>query len=128
MPKGVTLRKEQITYNSPYRLRVTAEPVGDGDANIFVYLKRTDDPNSPSTDARFDHVAVPSDLEEVPVGLPLVGASELFFRLNTVDILVRDVDELKDIWNTLKSHTALLVESLAQIQTLTETAEVAVSF
>lgn len=126
--RSLTLHKNQITFNSPYRMQVTASAVGDVDPNIFVYLQRVDDPNSDVTSSRFDHVAVPSDLEDFPIGSPIVGAPELFFRLSTVDFLVRDVNDLQEIWETLKSHTAMLYESLEQIQTLTQTAEITVTF
>ena len=110
-----------------YRLVVVATAQGV-DAAIFVYLQTTKDPNTNVPIGEFDHIATPSDLEEVPVGAPLPDAPALFFRLDSVDFVIRSITELESIWNEIVREVRLLGDALKQLRSLQTTDVVTVEF
>jgi hypothetical protein len=101
-----------------YRLKVTATGTDDVDTSIFVYLSRTLDPTEGTKESRFDHIASPADLEDFPVGAADVDAPQAFFRLDSVDLLLRSSDELASTWEDIVEDVRSLAASLANLEAL----------
>lgn len=105
--------------NSPHSMTVTVTASDNLDPNVFVFLRLLSEPLQPTEPRyRFDHIAAPADLEEVPVGRSLSDVPARFYRTNAATFRVRSTAELDRIWSTLRTEMALLSRSLQDIQLL----------
>jgi len=94
-----------------YRLIVEVTEAESMPKEIFVYRAQMLDPFTRQQKAEFDHVAMPSDIEEVPV-YGVTQESPLLLRLPTLDVLYRDKDELEQHWQDLQADVRFLVRQL----------------
>jgi len=110
-----------------YRLVVTATAHENVDPAIFVYLQLPPEAEAAQS-ARFDHIASPSDLEDIPVGAPLPDATERFFRLDSVDLVLRSADERAEVWDDIVADARLLVQALENIDVVVADTPTTIAF
>jgi hypothetical protein len=86
-----------------YRVKITCTSFSGGpDAGVFCYKRVSDGA------AMFSHVASYADMEDFALGAP-VDASAPFFRLDTADLVFRDVDEREETVSLVISDLDILV-------------------
>lgn len=117
---GIELTREMGTYdvdNRPqaWRMRITVTDTHGVSPNIFVYQRKTPDPETGEQVDTFESVASPVDLEEYPAGEPTPGTEPQFYRLSEVDLLARNRDLLDGTWNLMVEDRDELLRTLASI-------------
>jgi hypothetical protein len=92
--------------------------------NIFVYQLKPAVGAEGDPVSVFTNIASPSDLEEYGVGLPVADPARPFYRLDSADLVFRNVELLEDAWAAIKNDIDELVRSLDHMDALAPTEEV----
>jgi len=108
------ITEDQIGTIEGYRLTVEISEASEMPKEIFVYRAQMMDPFTRLQKAEFEHVAMPSDLEETPIN-GVTEDSPLLFRLSTLDVLYRDKEELEQHWQDLQVDIQFLVSQLNRL-------------
>ena len=114
-------------HTMAYRLEILVEAEGV-DPEIFMYTRQPLDPATNTTGDRFIHIATPTDLEEYPTGLPDPTTRFPFFRLASVDLIFRSLDQLEETWDGIVDDVTKLTEALALLQLLSAEEMVTINF
>jgi hypothetical protein len=90
------------------RLRVTATGLEDVDSEIFLHQQ---DWTTGGQHTDFVGVATKTDMDAYPVG---EANQEIgpYYRLNQLDVILRDPEDANEIWEEIKVATSRLVEAL----------------
>ncbi len=99
-----------------YRMLVSATNAAGGLPNeIFVYQRVS--AGLTYTD-QFTNIASPADITEYPVGSP-VSSEVPFFRLDSIDLVFRNIALADDAWAGIKSDVNELIQTLKFFENLT---------
>lgn len=111
-----------------YRLQATVLEATNIDPNIFVYetSPAVAVQNDSEVASRFNRVATPPDMQELPVGEP--EADGYFFRLDTVDLYYRTTAELSDARDQIRRRVKALLEAISQLTVLKQDTTIQFSF
>ena len=114
-------REAQTVYvagrTQGYRMKVTATEAEGLPNEIFVYQRfPLPDVNGNPVDG-FVNIASPADLEEYLVGI--IGDPTMpFYRLDTVDMVFRNEEQLQKAWVGIQADVNELIRSLICMQNL----------
>jgi hypothetical protein len=100
------------------RIQITADSAVDMPNEVFAYRLIPLQPDGTAQQAVFSHVCSPVDLEEFPVGAPLVNAQPPWFRLATVDLVFRGRQTADDGYDAIVADVGNLVASLDALDQL----------
>ena len=119
--KTVTLSRQTAAAEHYRRLIVEVGSVVDIDRNVFLYRQLPMRAGDTEPTGRFEGVCSPNDMADHPVGLPTLGASPPWFRLDTVDLLLRSEAELQSAWLIILEEVQSLVDALNILEETTTT-------
>ena len=111
-----------------YRLVLTVSETLGIDPELFLYARRTLNPTTNEQADVFIAVCSPSDLEEFPVGAPDPEADLPFFRLDSVDLLFRNIELKLETYNAIVQDFAELSRSMDAIAKLGPSSEIEFTF
>lgn len=117
MARSITLTREpQTTFTVGtqmcFRFRVTASDAVDMANEIFLFRLRPLVPGAEDRVAEFLSICSPVDLEDYPADEPEEDASPAFFRLASIDLLVRSQTLAEQLWTNIQAAVAVLIEAL----------------
>jgi hypothetical protein len=95
-----------------YRLTVTAVRGSEMPNEIFRYIMRPTDPTTGATAGFLDGICSPADLEDLPINAPRPQDSPQFFRLATVDVVLRSQTEANEFWQDILDDVDMLINTL----------------
>ena len=113
--RGVSLRRAAQTRFvangvDGFRFTVEAHSPAHMPAEIFLYVRRPLDPRTGEEADEFTSVCSAPDLEEYPATAPT--GNPPFFRLATIDLVVRSQHEADEAWAVIRRDVGVLVETL----------------
>lgn len=122
----IRLQRESIAIfvdgrTQGYRMRVTALDAKGGLPNeIFVYQRV---PYGAQYSDQFTNIASPADIQEYPILTPDPGG--VFYRLDSVDLIFRNLALADDAWAAIKGDVEQLVQTFTfmEVLELTETVD-----
>lgn len=105
------------------RLRIEASDAdGTGaDPNVFLYLQGQPSPVDQSVTAYPRGVASPVDMADYPVGAPTSETAYPFFRLSYIELDLRTIGLVNQVWTTYIREVGVLLEALDRLDALTLT-------
>jgi len=128
--KRYELQNVNYQWLGAYRLRIEAERESTSDPPMeeYVFMYRRD-PVNPYTNTYVDTffaVASPADMSEYPVGSPSPSSRFPFFRLNYVELDLRTLGEVEEVWNTIVHDVDNLLKGLDKMDNLVPTMDIVV--
>lgn len=100
-----------------FRLRVRAHDAEGLPNEIFVYQLQLVDPNTEEQKGLFRNIASAADLQELPIN-GITEGSPTLFRLDTIDLLFRNVDFLNETFKLIKKDVTELIDTLNKLDKL----------
>ncbi len=99
------------------RIKITVTSATGLSPKLFVYREVPLNPNDATAVAQFDHVAIPSDLEDFPEDAPTAGSDPSWFRMNVVDVVVRSRAIADELWDAILQDVTDLKTTLDRLDT-----------
>jgi len=129
MRHGVVIQKKTIDHPTDScftsrRLQISVVEVCNLSDAIFVFETQVTDVMTLDKKGVFKGIATPVDLQELPVGTPLVGGE--LFRKNIVDLIVRSPEMETAVWTAIHDDIETLITSLDELVELLQPEEVTV--
>lgn len=118
--KKHTLEEEIDPPMTVYRLKLEAIDAYGMPKEIFLYHEGPDDPTNNQLKRVLDRVCNTRDLVDYPAYEPDPNLPDQFFRLDFIDLLFYNLDELEETYNLIIRDINLLIESIYKIQKLKE--------
>lgn len=116
-----------VTWNGQgFRFAATVYGARDMNDHVFRYLRRPLNPRTGATEDVFDGVCSAADMADFPEDAPRAGEDPAWFRLPTVDLVLRSQREVHDAWTILVDELGALVEALNLQDTLITGIDVAI--
>lgn len=127
--RGITITPEfQRDYvpgsHDAFRIRLTASQAVDMPPEIFAYRALPLQPGQAERLGFFSHVCSPVDLDEFPVAAPRPNDTPPWFRLDSVDMLLRSRAEADDFFASVLEEVDNLIASMNAAETLVTQAPV----
>lgn len=91
---------------------------------VFAYRAEPIQPGQPVSQAFFSHICSPVDLEEFPIGAPLVDSDPPWFRIASLDLVFRSRAACDEVWGLIQEDVSSLRTSMDHGDTLVTGAEV----
>jgi hypothetical protein len=110
-----------------YDLRVVVTNAVDMPTEVFVWQRKVPSTTDPQADALgdvFTSVADPVDLEQYPVGSPVLSENIPYYRTDNITLRFRSIEELEDVRDRIAQDLTGLVEALKIASTLVVMEEV----
>lgn len=122
--RGIRLRRFSQTHYvvgsvDGYRFRVVAYGAYDMPNEIFLFRRRTYNPDTAEEADEFTSICSPADLEEYPVDAPT--GTPPFFRASEIDLVFRSSSIADDAWDIIKADVESLVRTLGYMDVLDTT-------
>lgn len=92
---------------------ITAEGASANALDIFVFQLELRNPYAASSNvyqAYFSNVGSPTDLQELPHGIPTSLTSHKQFLYSQIDVIVRSPTEAQYVWDEVQKDVAALVD------------------
>jgi hypothetical protein len=110
-------RNEIVANLQSYDLRVVVESAVDMPEKIFV-LQRIPGPPGGEDEDKFQCIADPVDLEEIPEDSPDLGNEMPYFRVQEITIRFRSMETLEEVRQLIAEDLQALVNSLKAAESL----------
>jgi len=110
-------RNEIVANLQSYDLRVVIESAADMPEKIFV-LQRIPAPPGGEDEDRFQCIADPVDLEEIPEDSPDLSNDMPYFRVQEITLRFRSMETLEEVRQLIAEDLQALVNSLKAAETL----------
>lgn len=93
-----------------HRMAVTCEASEGLSPKIFAYIRkgRLNWEGNYETYDEFDHVCSPTDMVEYPEDAPLEGDNPAWYRRADIDLIVRHMALVGEVWDNIKQDVDLL--------------------
>ena len=131
MARRLKLQKfelQNISYlwTGAFRLRVEAsDPLGSGaDPHVFLFQRHPPNPYNGDVDDEWIGVASAVDIAEFPVGEPNTNTAYPFFRLNFLEVDLRQAELANKVWLIIQDEVHFLLVILDILEKLVPTEEV----
>lgn len=124
------IRSELVNVNYQFlgaaRLRIdVSDPENTGaDPNIFLYLRGQPDPVTQLAADVWRGMASPVDMVDYPANEPVTTTPYPFFRLSYIEVDLRTIGLLNQVWDHVVLETGVLLEALDRLEALVPTTTV----
>jgi hypothetical protein len=104
----------QYSTMGTFRLRVEAMtmPGFTTDPNVFLLYRLPTNPYDGSAQDLYYGVASPVDMAEYPIGEPNNTTTYPFFRLNYIEVDLRSITLLDQLWEFIKKQISALLQAM----------------
>lgn len=123
--RGITLKWATSPYiyqqHDGIRVRIWVSDAQEMESAVFAYRMLTVAPATGEAAGHFSHICSSVDLAEYPEGEPVAPSRPEWFRLDSVDVLLRSQEEADNFITTVREDVAKLKVTLDTMDTLEET-------